>query len=575
MFINNDSFSFLYNEAEKYDLDLIRFNHYRDYDFSNIKAFIKKNNFDNCQYKTQPQLRNKIFIEEYYLLWGFLIKTDSYKKTIYKFWPIIINYKITFQEDFFMTSLIVVLSTRYKKLGFFGLFHLLHKDSTSKDFLSNEHYYLSMTIIAIFFYDYYIKKNPQDSIIIYNYIKFHSDRFLRLKIMNPDIFNIFIRKLFLDKNTSFRLKKNLITDLNLTKIELNNIFIDEELKNKKIKKKIKSIMDFQYSLINQNNLRTNFGNPKISIIIILSQFKHISKTIKSIMNQNFLDVEIILIYNNYNNTDLNLLNNYIKNFTNVKLINNRNKKGFIYSIVKGVLSSIGKYILILKPKYTLTHKTVLKDLYDEIIKEDIDILEFNLLIKINYYLDLKNTHFLLYKCNHFKSKLDLDNFKYNKEINHFDIQKEKLFNKIIKAELFKKIINKYKFNSINENMFNYHHEIFLFALENEKIRFKHVNDIGLIKYIKRSDLINKSKRIETLYKDSLFYINFLFDNSRKSIRAKKVALNNYFDKLSLIYNKFNNVTKQAINLYYKFINSKFIDKSDKNLLNFYFNSLIN
>ena len=155
MFINNSTFNILYHEAEKYDLDLVRFNHIRAQNFSLLEKFIKGTNFDNNQiYKTQPQLSKKIFLEEYYLLWGFLIKSELYKKAIYNLWPIIINYKIIFQEDVFVTSLIVSFTKRYKKLNFIGLFHLFHNESASKEFLSNEKYYLSMALIAIFLYDY-------------------------------------------------------------------------------------------------------------------------------------------------------------------------------------------------------------------------------------------------------------------------------------------------------------------------------------------------------------------------------------------------------------------------------------
>ena len=576
MLINNNTFNILYHEAEKYDLELVRFNHLRAHNFSLSETLIKATNLSNNHiYKTQPQLSKKIFLEEYYLLWGFLIKSDLYKKAIYNLWPIIINYKIIFQEDFFVTSLIVSFTKRYKILNFVGLFHLIHNESASKEFLSNEKYYLSMTLVAIFLYDYYAQNNPKDMAIIYNYITFHIDRFQIAKTMNLGLFNIFIRKIFFDKNISFLQKSHLIKEFNLTKIEINNIFLDEEFQNKNFKSKLRTIIGYQESIINENIITKDFGTPKISIIIVLFDLKYLKKTIKSIVNQTFLYFEIILIYNNCNNTDLYLLNKYIKNFSNIKLIINQSQKGFFHSIVKGVLSSSGKYILILKPKYTLAHKKVLKELYDELLDENIDILEFNLLIKLDKILNFNNINFILYRCKHFKSKLNLESFKYNKEINNIDIQKELLFNKLIKAELFKKIINKYKFNTIKENIVNYYHEIFSYALENENIRFKHVNNLCMIKNIKRSNFIKTSERTKALYKDSIFYINFLFNNSKNAFKGKKIVLNNYLDVLSLIYNKFNRITKQAINLYYKFINSIDINESDKILLKFYINSLIN
>jgi hypothetical protein len=70
-------------------------------------------------YKKQPELKDKMFIEgNNYLLWGLLIKSDIYKKAIYHLWPLIINYKIVYQEDYTITFMLIILAKKYKYLNY-------------------------------------------------------------------------------------------------------------------------------------------------------------------------------------------------------------------------------------------------------------------------------------------------------------------------------------------------------------------------------------------------------------------------------------------------------------------------
>jgi hypothetical protein len=66
-------------------------------------------------YKKQPELKDKMFFDKNnYLLWGLLIKSDIYKKALYQLWPLIINYKIIYFEDYTVTFMIIILSQKYK-----------------------------------------------------------------------------------------------------------------------------------------------------------------------------------------------------------------------------------------------------------------------------------------------------------------------------------------------------------------------------------------------------------------------------------------------------------------------------
>ena len=215
-------------------------------------------------------------------------------------------------------------------------------------------------------------------------------------------------------------------------------------------------------------------------------------------------------------------------------------------------------------------------LYKKINSFNFDILEFNLLI--NNFNNIKINSLSLYKCKHFKSEINLDSFKYNK--NQIEIYQEKdlLTNKLIKANLYKNIIIKYKFIELNRNIYNYYDEIILFLIFRAKIVFKRVDINGVIKYINYNKILNINKIIDNKnqkIKDSIFYINFLFEKTSNTFDDKKIALDEFYNLMSIIYNKYNKFTEETINLYKKFIKCKYIINFDKINLKFYFNSLIN
>ena len=76
-------------------------------------------------------------------------------------------------------------------------------------------------------------------------------------------------------------------------------------------------------------------------------------------------------------------------------------------------------------------------------------------------------------------------------------------------------------------------------------------------------------------KDSQFYINFLYDNSLDTFDGKKYALNELYNILSIIFNKFNTFSQKSLYLLQKFNNSKSINENDRKYLLFLYKSLIN
>ena len=591
LFIRDDIFDILYYQAEKHNLDLVQI---RDickdnFVFKNpTKINYKHRHFifqQKTHYKTQPELKDTMFIEgNNYLLWGLLIKTDIYKRTIYHLWPIIINYKMTFQEDYMITSMLVILAQRYRFLNLISLIHFKHKETTTKTQLRYDNYLLGILFQQYILYEYYIKNNPQDMTVMINFmnhyryqISFTGTYYYR-KLYNHIMHKINDNEYLSDKHKKFL--KDVFSQKNQKEFEIWNIY-DSLGKNKEYE----TIYNYQNSILVFNNKtleKENKKEIKVSIVIIYSEYNYIENTINSIEHQTFIDYEIIIVFDNNDKYNLDLINSYIKNnnFMNIKLISNGKNdiRGYLNSVSKGVLSSKGKYILVFESSYTFAKATSLEDIYTLTtkIKNPIDILEFNLLVNSRHIITKSSLS--LYKCLHMKSNIDLHSIKYNNNTRGIDQHKELLVNKLIKADLFKKIINKYKFNEIQRKVFNYYEDIILFALKNVNCTFYHIDIFGVMQNINNLNSLNVNNIIKDKnrkIKDTIFYINFLYENSLNTFEEKKIAVQEFFNVMNIIYNKFTKISKESYNLYRKFINSYYINKEDKNILQLYYNSLTN
>ena len=577
LFIRDDIFDILYSEAENNNLDLVQMR-----DITKNTIHFNKKSIVNCvgkhylypknyQYKEQPELKDTLYINNnIFLLWGLLIKADIYKEVVYRLWYIIINYNIIFHEDYMITFMIVILSKKYKYLNKYGLLHLNHRSSAS-----NSHWYIKESYLGILFfannlYDYHIKNNPKDIKIGINFIKLATYGFKKGKEYYPKIYNLFINKIidndYLSNEDKIFLSNNLQINFK------NTLFFDRD--------EYLSIINFQNLKLSSKYIKEmnkNENDTNISIVIICDEFKYLNLTLNSIVNQNFTNFEIIIIYDNDDKYNLNLIEKYINKFSNIKLIDNNKRKGNLYSISVGALTSIGEYILFFEPGYMLAKKTTLKELYTECTNNNADILEFNLLINKNK--NITEDSLRLYKCEHFESKIkkELINFIYNKNINGIDQEKELLFNKLIKTNLLKKLIDEYKLKEYNKNVYNYYDDIILFILSKNLTTFKHKDINGVIQYKKYIDNLSKNEIINNKkqkIKDSIFFINFLYDNSYNTNEEKEKVLHKFNNVLSTIYNKFNKSTKESHELYEKFLNCKYISELSKNMLQLYYHSLI-
>ena len=341
----------------------------------------------------------------------------------------------------------------------------------------------------------------------------------------------------------------------------------------------KDIYKFQQlndDVVNVNQVEKLVDSPLISIIIYCNEFKYLPKTINSIENQDFIYLEIILIYDNNNDENFQLIEKYTSQFNNIKLISNNDIKGALYSISKGVLSSKGEYVLILEPGFTLAKRNTLTEIYYEASDNGYDILEFNLLINNRERITTDSLSFSL--CKHVPSNLGLNSIRNKNYFLGIDQQNDILGNQLIKRNLFANLVSKYNFIDIKRKIYNYYDDIFLFLLYNDMSSFKTSEMSGIINNIKNTKSLSlyeiKNEKNQKI-KDIIFYINFLFDNTIDTTEAKELVANEYIGIMNIIYNKYNKLTDESYNLYKKFMNDNNLNDQTKESLYLYYSSLKN
>ena len=290
MFIRNDVFDMLFYEAENNNLDLVHIRDFikRDFTFKKVTnvnlPFIHLVFPREMHYKQQPELTQRNFVDNNnYLLWGLLIKSDLYKKAIYKLWPIIMNYQMIFHEDYTISFMIVILSKRYKYLNNFALVHLSHSKAASEKYLENDNYYLGIFFFASTLYNYYLKYHENEIYILLNYVNLFMVEFKKGKSKFHDLFKYIIKLILNSRFLGDNEKNDLIKRLDLNKYYYKTNKIYEYLMTQP---EFDRLCLFQNKQINRiEGFKISVQNPIFSIIIFCSEYTYLKKTINSIENQ--------------------------------------------------------------------------------------------------------------------------------------------------------------------------------------------------------------------------------------------------------------------------------------------------
>ena len=83
----------------------------------------------------------------------------------------------------------------------------------------------------------------------------------------------------------------------------------------------------------------------VSVIIpYFNKQKYISRTIYSVLNQSFKDIEILIVFDDSKKNDLKILKSFAKKDKRIKIIVNKNNLGVAKSRNKAIKQSKGEFI---------------------------------------------------------------------------------------------------------------------------------------------------------------------------------------------------------------------------------------
>ena len=247
---------------------------------------------------------------------------------------------------------------------------------------------------------------------------------------------------------------------------------------------------------------------KISIIIpVYNSNKTIIYTIRSIQNQNFIDFELILVNDFSNDNSKEIIENYSKNDSRIKIINNSKNKGTLYSRCIGVLSAKGKYIFSLDNDDMLFTNDLFKKIYQYQEKTHFDIIVFHSVFSNKYSPKLDELRNGLYFHEH---NLTL----YQPELGRFIEKDLLLWTKSIKTIIYKKAIKMMGKKRYSNHITWGEDTSIMFIIFNVARSLRYLRKYGVF-HIEENFCVSFSNETDKFIFGEIFLSNIIFDFSRK------------------------------------------------------------
>ena len=394
--------------------------------------------------------------------------------------------------------------------------------------------------------------------------------------------NLFCKWCFLQFNSKNKIEKKFIKCVRFSFIcllLLNYFFnknISEYSSNFNFIKECNKIEDYlklcDNSLIDMKKIK-KCNYPKISVVSpIYNRGKYLLRFIKSIQNQNFKDIELILIDDCSNDNTKSLMKKYQEEDNRIILIENKKNKGTFASRNIGALKSKGQYLMLPDPDDIL-EQNCFKYFYNLAKKNNLDMIRF-------YIYTGKNKIYFHQHVFPLKSKIiyqpELSTYlfyaqKYLKQIDY------NVSNKFIKREALIRALNNIS-NDIFIYMINFEDGVLNYFLYRNSKSFLLKKRIAYY-YIKNHDSITSKKINISDVKFIFLHLKFVFEFS-KNTKFEKDMSNILFRRIAIWRNIRKRVLliKEDFDFYFdiiqEFLNNEFINNNNKIYLRETKNNLI-
>ena len=342
-------------------------------------------------------------------------------------------------------------------------------------------------------------------------------------------------------------------------------------------------MIFNGTLYNQNKILKKSQKPKISVAISLHNAEGYLRTaLLSIQNQDFKDIEIIMVDDCSKDNTVSLVKELMKEDPRITLYQNTENRGTLYTKTKAISYAKGKYVMILDQDDIFVQKDAFLTLYLEAEKNNLDILGFASILsapelKMGQYVHRYIETPIIYQPDVPKRMYDYigGNVKRVGDV---------IWNYIYKTELFIKTIKQ-----IDEKFFSFkmncHDDFLLFFLLTRNAynirQIKRIFYIMLVRPEKNNTKIifsqdeKKKNREDFSCLSYIKYSEFLLLYTNNTVIDKKIAsfeLDEWFLKSNSCRNNLF-VREHAINICNLFLQNKYIESDKKKKIQDFLNEV--
>ena len=316
-----------------------------------------------------------------------------------------------------------------------------------------------------------------------------------------------------------------------------------------------------------NKMKYNkIENPKISVISpIYNSEIYLLRFLRSIQNQFFDDIEIILIDDFSSDNSVKIIEKFQKDDKRIKLIKHKKNKGTLISRNNGILFSKGEYLIIPDPDDILSDN-ILFNCYKTAKMNNFDMIRFNI-------YKGKNTSFFENIVNKLISRpilqpeLSTYLFYGIGKLKQIDYN---LSNKFIKRELYIKALNKMNDFYLKQYMTILEDGLINFILYRTSEAFYFIKLYGYY-YLQnnQSITVKPNDNYDDFVRFIFFNLKFVFENTKNNRYEKNMANSIFYRFYYHLKDDFKLITKDfifycdIINIY---LNSKFINGKNKAIL---------
>ena len=324
------------------------------------------------------------------------------------------------------------------------------------------------------------------------------------------------------------------------------------------------------------------STPKISVVItVFNGEGYIKPVLRSIQNQDFLDLEIIIVDDCSKDNSIAKIKELMEEDRRIKLLRNEENRGTLYTKTRGVLSSSGKYVVTLDHDNLYSNKYTFSILYEEAEKNNLDLLGFSSIVTSIDMKNLKKEQYLNYIetsiINKPLIKTRFLSFKGGESSTSLCLY-------LIKTELFRNIIQKLGTEIINRNIDSHDDTIMMFLLSRYANNLKHIKRILHLVFAWPTSnnqplIFQNNIKLENREKKKcisfLTLIEVLFLFTENNAEDKKIA-SHYLIHLFLNQDKCKKepgLIKEATKICQLFLKNEFIEMKVKNMTNEYLNEI--